>query len=906
MPSDFIDKVRESASIERLAGEVTKLSGRGQTLQGVCPFHTEDTPSFTVFVEDNRWKCFGCGRGGSVFDFVMEREKLEFWDAVLYLAGKCGIPVPNITEEEKTEHIKREQVETLLSQYAAACHRALKSDEKALEYLKGRGVTDESIEAYGIGVGVSLTKNVDKALAKESGISDTRLVGRIIFPIQRGGKVVQVSARTLSPEDKRKYIWLSRELYPFNSHRLRAERVVLVEGVLDAILLEQAGFQACATGVHFKRDWLRLIRKETNCYAAFDQDDSGAGETANESVSDLLFEGGHKAFVVKLPEGHDPASLIQVEGAGRFQELLDCAKSYIDYLIDRLPPSLNSYDLPKELTGIYEKLAKLPTTSHERYTSKLAEKLKLSRMAIRAELKDYLRSTKKRDDASDGDSGEWKIRRRATNPTFFNPSQDYIKDTLYYSVYFEIEGLGAFKPFILTSNKECYPFSREELLKRDMICRTAVLPSNMNRWSIGTDNPYNALDYLDGKTHIDPKDLYQKIRWYFRKFTWLPDPFYYDFLTCWTMATYHYRLYDSFGYIFINAMKRSGKTQTLSILSHLAFNASMADALTEAVLKRRVNVDAATIIADEAEYFKAKLKDEKSMVFEVFNGGYKRTGRATMVDADTKAVEDFCTFSPKALANTQGLYDVLADRCITLYLLRSEYSVPQFVEAEHAGKLQVLRDMLYCFTLEYIAEIAEARKDLKQPENLPGRDWELWVPVLTMASFLDAYKVVEPEEFELSDGTKKVIDSLFDRMVMMAVERREYRKALEEELQPEPRIMQAIWQYIQENREPDEMYRFRDVQDFIKESLGWDKYSSKSFSTYIYDTTKLARRNNKDDRQESWTTTTDGKRKKLIKIRLREDLVKERARQLFGLELKVDESYSSNLFDGERDPFEDD
>lgn len=912
---DFIDRVRDAANIEELAGELTQLSGRGSRLTGCCPFHTEDTPSFVVYIDSNSWHCFGCGRGGSVFDLVMERDSSEFWEAVTHLAGRYNIPLPEMTEAEKQAQVREKEVQSFLEAFVAKSREKLAKHPEVIDYLHSQGITDQSIEEYHIGYGVKLSTSADKALASASGLVAKSKAGnvyqpmlnRIIFPVRRGGKVVQISGRFFG-DGEPKYMSLpGRDVFPWNSHRLKGERVILVEGAKDAILLEQAGFPACATiaiSAKFKPEWLKLVGKDTECYACHDADDSGAGDKANEAIAERLFDAGHKAFVIQLPEGHDPASFVLAEGAGAFQSLLDRAKSYIDYLIDRLPVNLNSYDLPRELERIYSKVAKLPVTSHERYIDKLAKRLDLGKVAVRKELREYIRDTHKRsDESAESSADEWKIRRRATNPVFFNSGQDVIKGTLFYTIHFEIEGMGIFKPFVITSNKDCYPLTKEELLKRDMINKASAHPSNFCRWSIGTDNQFNALDYLDGKTHVDPKDLYTKIKWYFKKFVWFPDPFYYDFLTCWTIATYHFRLYDSFGYIFINAMKRSGKTQTLSLLSHLCFNASMADALTEAVLKRRVNVDASTIIADEAEFFKAKMQDERSMVFEVFNGGYKRTGRATMVDPDSKAVEDFCTYSPKALANTQGLYDVLADRCIILHLLRSERSIPEFVEADHMERLQKLRDMLYCFSLEYISEIIEVKRELKPPDNLPGRDRELWFPVLVTAAFLDNYQVVEPEEFELSDGTSKTISSLYERMVTMAIERREYRKALEEDTTNDIRVMQAIWSYITENPDYEDFYSIGDLCNFVKEELGWDKYYSRSLTKYIFDTTKLAKRNSKNDRKDVWDYST-GKKRKIRKIRITRKIVQDRARQLFGIDLSVDEP----VYDGpaERDPFEDD
>ena len=905
--SDFIDRIRDAADIESLASELTVLKGREGRLVGCCPFHTEQDASFMVFADQGSWHCFGCNRGGSAFDLIMESKGLEFWDAVVYLAAKYNIPLPDMTPEEKEAQITESKAQETLDAFVQASHDKLMRSPETLEYLHLRGITDQSINDYRLGLGVKIKSETVKqkhALLNAAGMLSKAgrpmFEDRLIFPVTKHGKVIQLAGRTMCGMEP-KYLSAARDITPWNSHRLKSDRVFITEGIPDAILLEQAGFNAIATvSSSFKPEWHRLVGKDTACYICYDGDEPG--QKANSKVSEALFDAGHKVWLVTLPAEHDPASFIQAEGVGAFQALADNAAPYIDSLIDKMPLELNDYDVEKELQKIYAKLSDQTATSKSRYIEKIALKLKMSKAAVKKGLNDYLAATRKREGDINPDIDGWKIKRRTKNPTFFNPGQDIIKDVLSYVIPFEIEGIGTFKPFVITSEKECFPYNTATLLQRDLICKASAVPSNYNRWSIGTDHKYNALEYLEGKTHVDPKELYNHIKWFFKHFVRLPDKFYYDFLSLWVMATYHYRMYDSFGYIFLNAMKRSGKTQSLSIIAQLAFNACMADALTEAVLKRRVNVDAATIIADEAEFFKAKLKDEKSMVFEVFNGGYKKTGRASMVDPDTKQVEDFCTFSPKALANTQGLYDVLADRCITLYLLRSEDAVPQFVEADYADRFQRLRDQLYCFSLEHVGGLAETKKTLKHPDNLPGRDWELWHPILNTAAFLDNFDVCDPEEFVLSDGSRKTITSLYERMATMAVERREYRIAQEEDMTNEPKIFRAIWQFINDEFISDEWYSTKDICDFIKDDLGWDKYSIQAFSRLIFDTTKLA--NRKSDKIARDRRDSFGKRKKTNMIRLRKEPIKEFAKRQFGINL---EDINESLYSvGDGDPYDED
>lgn len=878
--SDFIDRVRDNSNIEEIAGSLTQLSGKADRLIGLCPFHSEDTPSFTVFPEQNSWHCFGCHRGGSVFDLVMERDSCTFWDAAVTLANKAGIPLPEMTEEEKEKTVRRQSVEDMLTNYATGCHKNLLKHPEVIEYLHSRGVTDESIESYQIGLGVALPKSgIDKDIAKEAGITDTRLVGRITFPIKRAGKVVQISARTLKDE-KPKYLNLARELYPFNSHRMRGGRVLLVEGVLDTILLEQAGFTATGTGTHFKQDWLKLVGRETNCYCAYDQDDSGAGETANNKIADMLFGSGHKAFVAVLPKGHDPASLIQTEGAGAVQDAVDKALPYIDYLIERLPANLNGYELPKRLEAIFNKLAVMPESGQERYITKLATKIKLPKAGVRNDLKNYIKSIKARADHEEESVDDYAILRRETNPIWFNPAQDVIGSTLYYTIYMQTQSK-AFMPFVITSDRAVFRLTKEELLNRDFTVANNAIPTNEGRWSIGSQDKYNVYDFIDGKTHIDPNELFEKIKWYFTKYLRLPDDAYYDFLPLWVIATYHFRLYDAFGYLFLNAIKGSGKTQALTIISWLAFNADQADDITEAGLKRLVNANAATLLHDEAEKLCKKKEDSESTIFEVWNGGYKKTGRAISVNKETHNVEKFWTYSPKALANTRGLDNVLEDRCITLYFEKDIGKIPQLTQEEHLKRIGVLRNMLYCFSLEYIGDIAEAKSQTKRPDGLSGRDWELWQAVIVLAKFMDSFRTDQP--------------SLYDSMVKMAIERRNYKAERENEMNPQPRILGAIWEYIQQNPSHDDTYQSAELCAAIKEELGWEKYNTVALSRFIFEEAHIAK-SRKTDRIKR--RTTSGPR---WFYKIDPNLVIERARKMFGIDLRPEEDVERNPFDDDDD-----
>jgi DNA primase len=886
--SDYVDRIRNAANVVQLVEEMTKLTPSGNRLKGLCPFHEDGEASFTVYPDQGSWHCFGCGRGGSAFDLIMQSKGLDFTEAARWLAERYNIPVPQMTEEDRAKVQQLHDIEQSLEGYVEKAHERLLQSKEALGYLHKRGVTDETIERLKLGLGFGLKKIKDNPKAEQCGLlARTKtgdiwqpMDGRLIFPVRRNGKVIQLCGRTLKDEDKVKYLNLpGLDVYPYNAHVLRHPKAILVEGILDAILLEQSGFDAVGTlSGQFKPEWFKLIGKETELVLAYDNDSNGAGQTATAKVGELLFSRSHHVYAGLLPPSTDPASLVLDEGAGAFQKVLDEAKPYVEYLIDSLPPTLDAYALEKALKGIYAKIATLSPATHDRYVGKLADRLSLTRAGIRDGLKAHVKESKKRDEPT-ASEGTDEILRREVNPIKFIPAQDVIGNTLYYTIYMQVQSK-EFVPFIITSNRECFRFTKDAMTERDFRVEPSQKPFDTNRWSIGLTDSYNVYDYLDGKTHVDPKELYTKIRWYFKRFLRLPDPFYYDFLTLWCIGTYHFRLHDAFGYIFLNAIKGSGKTQALTILMWLAFNASQADAITEAGLKRLVNANAATLLNDEAEKLCKKFEDDQSAIFEIWNGGYKKTGQAIMVNKDTMDVECFTTFSPKALANIRGLDATLEDRCITLYFEKDIGKIPQLIEGEQAGRVSDIRNMLYCFSLEYIEQLSEAKKEVKRPDGLSGREWELWQGVITLAHFLDSLGIVEPEEFSLRDGTAKTLAGLEDRMVTMALERRNYRQALEAEMNPHVRILQIVWDFMQENPDSEHWYPAAPMIKLIREETGREKYSPEAFSHFVFENAHLAKDRSKDRVKRRSPGSSPR-----WHYRLQPEVVVDQARRMFGIEL---------------------
>jgi len=368
--SRFLDDLRERTGLADVVGKRVRLTKKGREHQGLCPFHKEKTPSFTVNEEKGFYHCFGCGAHGSAYDFVMETEGLNFREAVEKLAGDVGLQVPQDTPEERQ---RAERKKTLYDVVEAACcyfehHLRQRVGTQALNYLTKRGLSQQTIQKFRLGFAPDHREGMTTALKKQ-GISDTDLVaagliikrddgssyerfrGRVIFPIKdRRGRVVAFGGRILDETVKAaKYLnspetdlfHKGRLLYAMDSAQVAAragQSLIVAEGYMDVIALNQAGFEGAVAplGTALSEDQIHELWKITpEAVLCFDGDNAGAraATRAAERVLPLLKAGVGLRFA-SLPQGEDPDSLVQNHGVPAFQALIDGAKPLSQLLWD--------------------------------------------------------------------------------------------------------------------------------------------------------------------------------------------------------------------------------------------------------------------------------------------------------------------------------------------------------------------------------------------------------------------------------------------------------------------------------------------------------------------------------------------------------------------------------------------
>lgn len=438
LPERFLDELIARTDIVDLVSESVRLTKKGNSWWGCCPFHGEKTPSFHVLPDRQIYKCFGCGKGGGVIRYVMELENLPFQDAVAVLARRAGMAVPEFRGSSPGARERREKILEMNRQAALVFHRWLNGPEGAegLNYLQRRGLSRDTLTRFGLGFapnswdslitelsarGYDKRDLLDAGLAvstKEGRIYD-RFRNRVMFPIIDvrgsvigfGGRVMDDSTpKYLNSPDTPVYN-KSRNVFALNLAKTsKAGRVILTEGYMDTIALHQAGFDnaVASLGTALTEEHGQLLaRYFKESVIAYDGD--GAGVAAAQRAIPLLEKAGLKVKVLRMQGAKDPDEFIKAYGREAFARLLDRSEEQVDY---RLAQIQKKYDLTDDGQRIafLQEAARLVSTLHsaverEVYGGHAAQTAGVSpetmKLEVERALKGRLRREKKRQERRD-------------------------------------------------------------------------------------------------------------------------------------------------------------------------------------------------------------------------------------------------------------------------------------------------------------------------------------------------------------------------------------------------------------------------------------------------------------------------------------------------------------------------
>ncbi|WNL39780.1 DNA primase [Halomonas sp. PAMB 3232] len=373
IPQRFIDDLLDRTDVVEVVGERVQLKKAGRNYSGLCPFHQEKTPSFTVSADKQFYHCFGCSANGNALRFLMEYDKLSFPEAVEQLAARLGLDVPREGADdprEREREQKRKEGVSLLELAGSFYRERLKmqAGQSARDYLKKRDLSDEVIAAYGIGFapdgwealkqhlsakGVSEAVQIEYGLLihrEDTGRTYDRFRDRVMFPIRDlrgrtlgfGGRIMGDGQPKYLNSPETPVFHKGRELYGLYEARkasAKLEQLIMVEGYMDVVALAQYGIHnAVATlGTATTEDHLhRLFRLVSRVVFCFDGDRAGrqAASRALETALPQMIDGREARFLF-LPEGEDPDSLVRREGERAFQDRVTCAMPLSEFLFEQ-------------------------------------------------------------------------------------------------------------------------------------------------------------------------------------------------------------------------------------------------------------------------------------------------------------------------------------------------------------------------------------------------------------------------------------------------------------------------------------------------------------------------------------------------------------------------------------------
>jgi DNA primase len=424
MSSGVAADIKSKLTVVEIVGETVVLKRAGAAYKGLCPFHGEKTPSFVVSPDRETWHCFGCGEGGDIFSFVMRRDGLDFKEALSQLAERAGVELTARTAgEDRRNKRLREALEKAIAWYREVLLQT-RLAERAREYLAERGLTEQTLDRFGIGYAPNTWDAMTKRL-RAMGFTDGELVtaglasegrrgpidrfrGRIIIPIRdQSGRAIGLGGRILPGSDGPKYLNSpatplfdkSRTLYAIDLAKtsIRREKLaVIVEGYTDVMAAHQAGFTnvVASLGTALTRGQVELAVRYADAVAlAYDVDVAGETATQRSIVEELGPDHARKVRVIRIPAGKDPDELIRSD-PDAWRRAIDDAKektqNLMDYFLERETAGVDERSIDGRLAAaerVLRQLARFPDPLWRgTYVQELARRLNLSENDLRERL----------------------------------------------------------------------------------------------------------------------------------------------------------------------------------------------------------------------------------------------------------------------------------------------------------------------------------------------------------------------------------------------------------------------------------------------------------------------------------------------------------------------------------------
>ena len=484
---EILEKIKSQNDIVDVISERVRLRKAGRNFTGLCPFHNEKTPSFSVSQEKQIYKCFGCGEAGNVISFVMKEKNLPFIEAVKYLANRANIPL-EIGNGEKSKVTKRKELLYRVNVEAAKFFFSnLMNNQNAKEYFLNRGIKEETIKKFGLGFANDSwnslmfylrKKGINDVLLEEAGLISVnkekgrkydRFRNRVMFPVfDYQGKVIGFGGRVLD-DSKPKYLnspetlvfQKGTNLYGLNfalKHNMNERYFVIVEGYMDLISLHQYGITnvVASLGTALTINQARLLKRYADkVIISYDAD--MAGQMATLRGLEILRTAGFDVRVLSIPQGKDPDEYVRSNGRDAFLKLVNSAEPLIDYRIKKAEEGINfknSQSLILYAKRIMEIISDLDPVEKDVYIKKASENTGIKEQTLYDILKSKMKDNRENDFRNNKEEDRSKL---YVEPGFLKAERTLLKMMLENEEYLQyIEERISENDFILLEHKEIF------------------------------------------------------------------------------------------------------------------------------------------------------------------------------------------------------------------------------------------------------------------------------------------------------------------------------------------------------------------------------------------------------------------------------------------------------------------
>lgn len=745
----FKEEVLRRSPILEVAQElIPGLRKVGRTWVGST--RGEKTPALTVYPHTESWYHYADGVGGDVIDLVSyvrlgpgfrARDAEQFVESLRWLAERAGVDWSS--EWRGREPTLRDRVLGLTAQ---CYHARLMEMPTVIQGPALRGIDLEVLREFRVGVaagdvlekylhghGISREEAVEAGVLREDGREV--FAGRVVFPTFSRGRVVYLTGRLLGEGRGPKYLHMRGAKPVYNDAALNGKgELVLVEGITDCLVLHGWGIPAIALqGTTLPEGLLATVRRHDPVYICLDGDAAGreAGLRLGERVGPL-------ARVVRLPDGQDVRD-VAVGGwtARRFREVLDAADTVLGWKLKEAANAVGS-ERDRRVEEVLRLMVSLPPVPLVRYEEEARSLLGLSSGALGK----LLRAARRAHKASDEGRG---TRREpvVVEGTYrvLSPALDYVGDVGVVAVPLLVrdgDGKVTRQPYLITSEREQIPLPEDGFVTiggQPMVVPTEpVMLGSSSRWE------YRSLEAFLRGARPNPVETYRAVERLFDRYVEFGEAHTTDVLALWTVGTYLYPLFETYPYIGLWGPPGSGKTKTMDVAQHLAFNMRCTADITPAGVYRLMDATRGALGIDEAERLGRRGDPWAEELRQVLNAGYKRGAVATRAEKGPNErfeVREFAVYGPKMLANIRGLEEVLRDRCIVIPMLRAKTEKGNLLVREGDEDWAGVRGDLYGVALTFFREVRRIYEEDAGIRVLNNRHGERWLPLLALAKFFE-------------------------------------------------------------------------------------------------------------------------------------------------------------------------